>query len=303
MPLSIVCECGSRLEIDEAFAGKEITCPDCNRPLKLPTAKSDVPKRVSGLAIVSLTFALVGAFTVVGSLLGAALGWVARRRIRESDGQIGGEPLARAAIVLGGFFTLLTLGAMLSSEIFGLDALLREFHWADKLDYPAEMTVKITGKENDLVMNRPAPRWGVRKALTATGESDLVILVQPREDAYLAVQAVELDGGEQPEGLQARGLQRFYKSELVSMLGRLRGRALDKEGEVRESKRINNDTEEVTVDLRLGGIDRTFLLRITKAGAQNLVVLVGAARKNRFDRMQGDFRKAFDTFQVDRGQP
>ncbi len=303
MPLSIVCECGSRLEIDDAFAGREISCPDCNRPLKASAAEPDMPKHVSGWAIVSLVLALVGAFTLVGSLAGAALGWVAQRRIRASNGAVGGETLARSAIVAGGFFTLLTLGAMLSSEIFGLDALLREFHWADKLDYPAEMTVKITGKDDDLVMNRPTPRWGVRKALTATGESDLLILVRPGEDAFLAVQAVELDGGEQPEGLQARGLQRFYKSELVSMLGRLRGRALDKEGEVRDSKRINNDTEEVTVDMRLGGVDRTFLLRITKAGAQNLVVLVGAARKNRFDRVQGEFRKAFDSFQVERGQP
>ena len=71
----------------------------------------------------------------------------------------------------------------------------------------------------------------------------------------------------------------------------------------RDTKRINNDTEEFTVDLRLGGIDRTFLIRVTKAGAQNLVVLVGATRKSRFDRVQGEFRKAFDTFQVDRGQP
>ncbi len=303
MPLSIVCECGSRLEIDDAFAGKEISCPDCNRSLTPKSAGPDLPPRVSGWAIVGFALSLAGAFTLVGSLAGAAVGWVAQRRIRASGGAVGGEPLARAAIVLGGFFTLLTLGAMLSGEIFGLDALLREFHWADKLDYPAELNVKISGKEADFMVDRPSFRWGVRKTAPTTGETDLLILVQPGEDAYLACQAVELDGGEQPEGLRARGLQRFHKSELVSMLGRLHGRALDREGEVRDTKRINNDTEEFTVDLRLGGIDRTFLIRVTKAGAQNLVVLVGAARKSRFDRVQGEFRKAFDTFQVDRGQP
>src|SRR5438067_12408526 len=87
MPIAVTCECGSRLEIDEKFLGKEILCPDCQRPLptKPPPAPPplDLPnnRRVSGLAVLSLTLAMVGAFTVVGSLAAIAVGLLALREI------------------------------------------------------------------------------------------------------------------------------------------------------------------------------------------------------------------------------
>ena len=74
---------GPRLEIDEKFLGKDIPCPDCARPLptKAPPTPPplDLPDqhRTSGLAILSLALALVGAFTLVGTLAAVVFGWLA----------------------------------------------------------------------------------------------------------------------------------------------------------------------------------------------------------------------------------
>src|SRR4051794_647426 len=101
MAISLTCSCGARLEIDDAFAGKVVPCPDCQRPLKTqadePHAEPrDVP--VSGLAIASVILALVGGFTVVGSLVAIGLGYLALRQIARAPDKVGGVNLARAGM-------------------------------------------------------------------------------------------------------------------------------------------------------------------------------------------------------------
>src|SRR5436305_15090380 len=76
MTLSLTCACGVHLEVDETFAGQTITCPDCQRPLRVPDARQ-TPRRTSGLALASLVLALAGALTVLGTLAGVLLGGLA----------------------------------------------------------------------------------------------------------------------------------------------------------------------------------------------------------------------------------
>src|SRR5262249_15018942 len=107
MTISLTCTCGARLEIDETFAGQTVHCPDCQRPLTTPR-----PERAgaltSGVALTSLVLALVGAFTLLGTLLAVVFGALALRDIARRPDQVTGKGYAVAGIALGVFLTALT---------------------------------------------------------------------------------------------------------------------------------------------------------------------------------------------------
>src|SRR5262245_38061771 len=135
MPISVTCQCGAKLEIDEKFLGKEIPCPDCNRPLptKPPVAAVappplDLPdyRRTSGLAVLSLTLALVGAFTIVGTIAAIVVGVLALKEIAGKSGKLDGVNFARAGIVVGAVFTFVTIAILISPTAFGIDIILRQ---------------------------------------------------------------------------------------------------------------------------------------------------------------------------------
>ena len=77
-----------------------------------PTASTN------GLAIASLVCALVGIGTLVTAPIGAILGHIARRRIRESGEQ--GDGMALAGIIIGWSITGLTLGCCVLSITLGI---------------------------------------------------------------------------------------------------------------------------------------------------------------------------------------
>ncbi len=58
----------------------------------------------SGVAIISMilsTLGLIGVLPILGSIVGLMLGYSARQEIEASQGAIGGQGLAQAAIILG----------------------------------------------------------------------------------------------------------------------------------------------------------------------------------------------------------
>jgi uncharacterized membrane protein len=55
----------------------------------------------NGLAIASLVLGLIGWTVCIGSIVAIVLGFVARSKIRASQGRQGGEGLALAGIILG----------------------------------------------------------------------------------------------------------------------------------------------------------------------------------------------------------
>jgi hypothetical protein len=311
MPISVTCQCGARLEIDEKFLGKEIPCPDCQRPLptKAPAAPPplDLPdyRRTSGLAVVSLTLALIGAFTLVGTLAAIAVGILALKEIAGKSNKLDGINLARAGIVLGAAFTFITLAAMISPTVFGLDVFLREMALASRLKYSARALIENEITNGKIKIERPAPVESWAEYLgsgqqTANVESDLLILVNVREDAYISCQSSDRDFLADPEALEKAALERFHKSELVNLLGKTKGK-LASEAKIVEPKKppAADGTQEIILDIRLGNQERRCLLLYSTAkNLLNLNVFVGCARKNRFDRMQEDFRKAFTTFEL-----
>src|SRR2546423_14593459 len=102
MTLSLTCACGARLEIDDKFAGQPINCPDCQRALQAPAAQAaGGGRRTSGLALASILLALIGAFTIVGTLAAAVLGVVALLRIARKRHPPARRGHAFAGILLG----------------------------------------------------------------------------------------------------------------------------------------------------------------------------------------------------------
>jgi hypothetical protein len=305
MSLPITCACGARLEIDERFAGQTIPCPDCQAPLQLPRPEPVRVTRISGLAIASLAVALVGGLTLVGGIAGMVLGYLARRRIEREPGRFTGQAYARAAMYVGGAGSLLTLLALVSPEVFHLDALLREFKWARNLDYtpaaavPPQVKKSSVAGQRDITVSIPSRRWGVYESSTASGPGNAhLILVDPWDDAQIACQSLIIDDAEDqknPEALRSRGLEHFLQSDLIKLLNPRNG-ALPKELKPREVKQLDEGTQEMLVDLRLG-TDRTFALRMTRKGSY-LFILAGGARKSRFARLHDEMRKVFDSFRV-----
>lgn len=313
MPIAVTCECGSKLEIDEKFLGKQILCPDCQRPLPTQAPATPPPldlpdyRRVSGYALLSLILALVGAFTIVGTIAAIVIGIYALKHISDKPSRLEGVHYARAGIAVGAFFTFLTLAALLSPTLFGLDSFLREMAFAGRIQYPDGNTVESTtnGNRLSIVLTRPSNRWAsyIPPSVQGTNfESCDLIMVNVTEDAFMACHNVQFDGlPDDADDRLKKVLEKFYKSELVYLLGRLDGRPLGREAENVQKKVVDSKKgtkeQEVIFDLRLGGIDRRFLLQYSLEKGDEVRVLIGAARRNRFDRLEAVFRKTFDSQQ------
>src|SRR5437588_8567681 len=110
MSLTLTCPCGTRFEVDETFAGHDVTCPQCQAPVKAPAAARGAV-HTSDFAIASLVLALVGAFTIVGTVVAIILGAVAIVRIQKNRPRQAGMGYAVAGIVRGVLFCGLTLVA------------------------------------------------------------------------------------------------------------------------------------------------------------------------------------------------
>lgn len=310
MPISVTCQCGARLEIDEKFLGKEVPCPDCQRPL--PTKASAAPpplempdfRRTSGLAVLSLTLAMVGAFTIVGTLAAIVVGVFALKEIANKSGKLEGLGFARAGIAVGAVFTFITLAAFVSPYVFDIDVILRNLAFAGRLKNPEGETIRVDVTNGDIEIQRPKPSEQWRQLLaklqqTTDFDPDLLILVNVWEDAYISCQSSEPDGGEDDEALEKRAIERFRKSELVNLLSKRKSDLLPAHTVVEKKAKAADGTQEIIIDMRVGGQERRFLLIYSASKAQvRMNMVVGCARKGRFDRMQEEFRRVYASLKV-----
>ncbi|MCI0684170.1 MAG: hypothetical protein L0Y71_18835 [Gemmataceae bacterium] len=290
MPISLKCTCGARLDIDDKFAGQTIPCPDCNKPLVAEPAPppAQPATSTSGLAVLSLLLALIGAFTVVGTLAAIACGAVAYRRVTRRGSTVGGARLAQAGMILGAGFTVIAIAAYASAGLFGIDSVLRQYVWRGKLQYPESLTVtKSRGFDDPYGIDRPAAAWGVVHGQT---ENDMLMLVNPREDAYILWLSDTLgQDDEDADSLRARALSVFRSSNLAKMIGRMPDMQSD------SSKERGIDDARFEFDTVLGGIPRTFVFRLEQRH-RHLNVLIGGARTHDFERLKEQFDAALGSF-------
>ncbi len=307
MTLSLTCLCGARLDIDEKFAGQTIHCPDCNRPLAT-APPPPAPTTTSGLALASFTLALIGAFTVVGTLAAMVLGFLALMELRRSPG-VGGRRFAKLGIALGAIFTIATLAVLWTGDLLRLDGFLRTVEWAGKLEYSTDDLILLDpggafDRGGSASIRRPTSAWArliFRDPNTERDKSDDLVLVDLWEDAYIVCLTKWIEPGLTLENCRQEGQQRFFQSELLTkILSRTGSKSLPLAGQERERKQLpGTETQEFVIDLRLGGVDRTFLVRVLRDGTR-LNIVAGGTRKSRFARLQPVLVNALDSYKMEK---
>lgn len=303
MPIAVTCQCGSKLEIDEKFLGKEILCPDCQRPLPTTAPATPPPleipdhRRVSGLAVLSLLCSLVF-WAVGGGIAGIVLGVYALKEIAARPGKLEGGQLARAGIAVGAVGTFVLFALLISPSAL-IDCLLREVSLASRLDYTVKDIVKFEGTNGDIQVKRPSRAWAqcASSPRQHTGVfADTLILVDTWDDAFIACQDISADDNNQ-DTWQRLILERLQKSELVNLVGKLRAQAAP-ELVVVEKKPVVDGRQEIIADMRLAGRDWRFLIHYRTNQLNKVFFFVGCARKGRFERMEKDFRESISEFKA-----
>lgn len=302
MPISVTCDCGSRLEIDEKFLGKAIPCPDCGKPL--PTTPPPTPpplemhdnRRTSGLAVLSLTVAIIGFFTFIGSLVAIGLGLLSLRLLAKSK-RLEGSAFARAAIAVGGAGLLCTFVLLFTS--FGLDFLFRDFAYLSRSPR-TETGTKIEGRGAETTVKRPEKTgpWESLAQPPQLATPDKLLAVYRRGDAFISCVRATRDLGEKEDELHPKVLDRVRKSELVGLLSSVNGPPRG-DGTSTQPKKNEDGAYEVILNLRFGRIDRTFLILYKLNNVQKVDVFIGCCRSGNFERMEEEFRDSFKGFASD----
>jgi hypothetical protein len=305
MTLSLTCACGVHLEVDETFAGQTITCPDCQRPLRVP-APDQAPLRTSGLAITSLILALVGAFTLLGTLLAVLLGALALAQINRRRDRLAGKGFAVAGIVLGLVLTGLGLFAYSPVELFGVDHLLRESQWAGKLDYDGPL--EVVRASDGYAITRPSKQWGLRhesKSAETFPRLDApprgLLLINVAEGGYIACVPVAVPDNATLEDCRKRAELEFARLDFGAGGRQAFGLRSDVKVEATHTLEPQGETErvEMTITQRTRGQEKTFLVRVVKKPQDGTLYLVaGGGRTDHFARLEPEVRQALDSFRL-----
>ncbi len=309
MPLSLICSCGSKLEIDDKFAGQVIRCPDCQKEIAT-TAQPVRALRNSWFAIFAVVLAIISGFSVVGALAAIGCGWFALRQIRLHPEQVGGQKLAWAGIWLGAALGLLGLISFTAPEVLDLDGFFRHIEWSRKLDFRGGLKLsRETANTAKFFITRPNGSWGAvaLAGKDASDNADDLILWQPWHDAQVA--CMTIDPKQPPTDADDRldeGKSRFEASQLLLLLSgqpsnTAQARTMTVRGKkiVEDSKDFKKD--EMLIDLTAGGYKRTFIVRVIKVeGTFNRIVAVAAGtRTSRFHRLEPELRTILDSYQIE----
>ncbi len=193
----LTCACGTRFEVDDTLAGQEVLCPECQQPLRAP-ARQRPPQVTSGWALASVVLALVGAFTVLGTVVAVLLGLIALAQIARHRERLTGAGFAVLGIGLGVLFTGLTLFALSSSDLFGLEGLVRERTLAQQVDTSGPMEI-VRGAKG-FAITRPSEKWG---QVSGNQSDDPAVSPLQRDRDLLLLQAARyafLDVRTRPRG-------------------------------------------------------------------------------------------------------
>jgi hypothetical protein len=255
-------------------------------------------RRTEGLAVWSLTLAMVGAFVPPITISAIVLGVLSLKRIGANPQKLDGANHARAGIVLGAVFTFLASVLYMSPTVFTLDGVLRDLALGGRLNYVVDDPV--AGNDVEIIRPPRSPKdWGKFNSSQQPQTGVLIdplILINTRDDACLAI--LDLEGmqlaAQNDDAVREKVIERIKKSELINLLNRVnRGPAPDIA--VVEKRAIDPTRNELILDVRLGGIDRRLLVQYSTPRNRGFI-LVGCARKAWFEYFRDDFIEAFKKF-------
>ena len=309
----LTCDCGARFEVDDALAGQDITCPECQQPLKAP-ARASAPPRTSGLALASVVLALVGAFTVVGTTAAVVLGSIALVRIRRHRDRLAGAGFAVFGVVAGLAFTTLTLFALSKDELFGLGGWVRERTMAGQVDTTGPLQINTSDGAS---ITRPSEKWG--RVRSGQGEDPAVGGLQQDRDLLLLNVSryayVDVKADRNNNGLDLNAYQTLVMAELQPrrQIGWEEEQPFGTVGEpqlvgpARDFRAGDALVREFSVKLRRGGQVWRFLMRIYRktddpGRTTPIYVVRGYTQQRRFRQHEAELRRAMDSFRLPGGR-
>lgn len=301
----LTCACGTRFEVDESLAGQEVLCPECQQPLQAPAAARP-PLVTSGWALASVLLALLGAFTIVGTLAAVIFGIVALVTIARHRDRLTGAGFAVFGICIGVLFTVLTVVAMNAADVFGLETWIRERTMTRQVDTtgPLEVVQGIKG----FAITRPSEKWGQIQDNESDDPAvglfqnnlDLLLMQLPRH-AFIDVRA-----------LSSPPLQTLDQSEaeVLSEFETQRHNPFEDDDDFRPATRVHRlgggrlaakdgmEGREMTLELRCGGKPWLVLIRLHRRDNGRIYVVRAYAPKRRFDAIRGELVSALNSFRI-----
>ena len=138
---------------------------------------------------------------------------------------------------------------------------------------------------------------------TSNSKIEDLILFNPWNDAQVACMNDRDFRNPDEDDFLDDALDHFLKSELVEILGR-KSKSLPKltVEQGRDKKKLESprgtQAFELLIDLKLAGIERTFLLRAIRTDdrADKMNILAAGTRRLRFHRMEFELRKILDSY-------
>jgi hypothetical protein len=330
MPLSLTCDCGARFEVEDTLAGQSVSCPECQQTLKAPSSAQRPTVRTSAFALASFLLAVVGAFTVVGTLAAVVLGFIAVFQILRNRERLAGFGFAACGIILGLVFTTLTLWSLTTADLFGLPGSMRRAQMADQLD-PVDLKAPLEISENSCSITRPSVKWQrAKKDFTyllvqpLLRNDALLLLVQPDLYAFADVQVVE--DPRNPTDIQSYILDRLKPASVQSgVIGKDKSKDKGsskikvKEDEDEPPDQVRVDTpvikdhlknlpappgitaDELSVDVPLDGKRWTMLIRTYRTDKGKLFIVRTFTEAARFPRVKDELVKLLDSVTIKTG--
>ncbi len=305
----LTCACGARFEVDDSLAGQEVLCPECQQPVQAPDA-SRQPRVTSAWALASILLALLGAFTVVGTIIAVVLGLIALVSIRRQRDRVTGAGFAVLGICLGLLFTVLTAVALNAGELFGLEAWMRERNLARNIDTSGPLEIVQAAK--GFAITRPTEKWG-RVPNEESGDPAVIdhqdqldlLLMQMAQHAYIDVR--KLPGGPFRTLDQCKGeiLSEFEeqhppRNPFEDDDDAFRPGVRDRQpGERRLDAKDGMEGREMEVEVRCAGKPWIFLIRLYRRGNLGPIYVVrGYGPKRRFAQIRGELEIALESFRI-----
>jgi hypothetical protein len=303
----LTCACGARFEVDDTLAGQEVLCPECQQPLKAPALER--PSQVtSAWALASVVLALVGAFTIVGTVAAIICGVIGLASIARNRQRVTGAGFAVFGMCLGVLFTGLTVFALSTTDLLGLDTWVREHNMAEQVDTSGPMEVVLGAK--GFAITRPTEKWG---QVVGNQSDDPVVsglqldrdllLMQVARYAFIDVRAV-------PHG-QFVSLDQCQDDILAQLDTRRQPNLFDEDDEgfqpalharLQGNRRLPDkdgaEAREMEVEVRGSGQPWRFVIRLYRRGNGSIYIVRAYTQGRRFALIEGELKTALDSFRL-----
>jgi hypothetical protein len=299
MAVTLKCSCGADFEVEDTFAGQSVGCPDCNATLHVPLVRP-TPTRTSHLAIASVVIALLGAFTLVGSVLATIFGVAGLVSIARNRNTLTGASYAVAGIVMGILFTLVTGFAFSSGQLF--DG-VRDLTISSRIDRSGPL--EVVRPKDGFAIRRPSREWGVAsdELMREVSPEGLLVLVEPRKAGYVEVTKHDADG-QSLERFRDLFLEGFKDNAPLAPRKNLDDLARPQNFKLQSSQRLpaladGSEVLEVQFTVKIMGQNLAYLVHLVRPKRGPFAYAVTAwTYRSRMSRDEQELRKALDSFRV-----